>query len=883
MIIFISCLAAGYSFIKLFKDILNIHHQYIISIAIGMALHTFLLMILAALGYLQTLVIIPFIILLMIWQRKTCWSFVKYVFWNPISTKDTSPWTYVIIMILLIFTAFNLVGAIKFFPIGFDGTNLYQNITKSLIDTHLLVKGGQAYAWPLFASLGPLLFKTMAFSIFLSHVMGVLCLWAMYHLGRVFLDNRNCWIAIALFYTLPSLTFHHYVDEKVDIGFLFICLSIFILIFKYGESIKFDFSVQGKTSKRFFLILGLLLGFSMGIKYLGLLLIIGVSSMFIYQWGGVKAYLAACFFIIASLFLLNINSFGYLEITTIEKYFIIGVSILLGLLITAFYNKLFNWPKGLNVFKNISILFIAILISFMPWAIKNILESGNFSSKNILYGKTIKKNLKHDYSFLSNNNIPFKISEKHKQQALEYLGKDATSNIDEESLLKTFREIKDEKISFSNSSERKNTGKREEILRYLGYEPGLNRYISLPYDITMGTNIPNKRGMNISFLFLLFLPLLILSFKNKNIINLKNGTGVFVFVIVMLLSWNAVTYFETPLNITEYLGKYNPISDQGLTSFSSSIYFPILYLQNSVSELSRPIFNLFSKITFPYILFILISFCILIAWIAKENWAKFNQPIKLIIIFIASYGFLWWILGNGITYYALVIWMLASLLIAYYYKNIPLFISEEISPFVKKWGQIVFILFLTLNLFLHFSNNSNKWNNSKSLFLAPFIAHYSNNLVTNNKFKNSEIILTEGANIINKDLSSKVYMVSTYMNYHIKNSDTRVFKDNQLNTFDQVNKKLQNPDDFLNVLKLNGVKYIVFSLKVASIDQTPEKSLVDKALKIVKVLNNREKVKLIMTDNKVVRYNPKTQKQQTVYGLVGKTINPGSIAIFELL
>jgi len=94
---------------------------------------------------------------------------------------------------------------------------------------------------------------------------------------------------------------------------------------------------------------------------------------------------------------------------------------------------------------------------------------------------------------------------------------------------------------------------------------------------------------------------------------------------------------------------------------------------------------------------------------------------------------------------------------------------------------------------------------------------------------------------------------------------------------------LQNPDDFLRVLKLNDVKYIVFSLKVASIDQTPEQSLIDKATRIVKVLNNKERIRLIMTNNKVSRIDPKTNTESIGYGLVGKTVEQGNLAIFEIL
>ncbi len=882
--IFMCCFSIGYLFLKRFNNILNIHHKSIISIAIGMALFTFILMILAAIGYLQTMVVIPITILLLVWQRKSCWAFIKYIFWNPINTKDSSPWAYAIVMIILIFTAFNLIGAMKVFPLGYDGARLYQNITKTLIDTQMLVKGGQAYSWPLFTSLGPLLFKSMVFSIFLSHSIGILCLWAMFHLGRIFLDKLTAWIAVAIFYTLPALSFHLFVDEKVDLSFLFVGTSIVILFMKYGASIKYDFSLQGKTSRWFFSILGILLGFAMGIKYLSLLLIVGVFSIIIYQWGGIKAYLIAMFFALAGLFLLKIYSFGYLEISSIEQYSIVGVLLFLGFLILVLNYKIFNWKKGALVGKNLLIISTVLVLSFMPWAIKNAVESGNFSSKNLLYGKTTLNKFKHDYLFLSENNISFNILESHKKQVLEYLGKDKENiNLDNKTFLSHYKNSKKDKKNTITTQSKKNTGKREEILRYLGYEPGLNKYLSLPYDITMGINIPNKRGLNIGFLFLLFLPLLILSLKQKKILNLRNSIGVIAFVIVLLLSWNSVIYNETSSNIADYLNNNNPISSSGLSSFGNALYFPFLSLQNGISTLTQPVFSLFSTLSFPFILFTLIAFCFLVGWIAKDNWKKLIQPVKIIVLFILSYGLLWWILGNGITYYALFLWMLASLFIAYYHQNINLFVSEELTPFVKKWAQISFAILLAFNLLIHFSNSNNKWKYSNNIFFAPFITHYSNHLITNDNFKNSKVILTEAAKMLNKDLTTKIYKVGTYINYHIKDNQSRVYEDDQLNLFDQTSKILQNPDDFLKVLKSNGVKYIVFSLDVASIDQTPEKSLVDKATRIVKVLNNKEKIRLVMTDNKVIRYNSETKKQTTVSGLVGKTVKKGRIAIFELL
>ena len=882
--IFMCCYTAGNRLLSVFNNTLTVHHKNILSVALGMVLVTFLLFVLGTFGWLKTLVLVPFIAVLLIWQRKACWSFITYTFWKPIDTKKTSPWTFVLVMIILIFTAFNLIGAMKVFPIGYDSARLYQNLTKNILESQALIQGGQAYNWSLFTTIGPLLFKSMTFSIFTSHAVGLLCLWAMYHLGRIFLSRFSTWLALALYYTLPALSFHHFEDAKVDLGFLFICLSIFLFILKFGASIQFDFTFQNKTTRRFFILLGLLLGFAMGIKYLAILLIIGVLLIFIYQWGGAKAYLGFFLFILSTLFIFQVNSFGYLEISPKERYLIAGVSFVLGLLVLGFYFKKLNWKKEIPLAKNLFILSVVSLFTFMPWMLKNTLESNTFSIKNVFYGKSSQHNLKHDYSFLLKNNIPFTIQEKDKQQVLEYLGKkDEDFNIENSEFVTVYKDMKKAVKSDNAFSERKNTGKREEVLRYLGYEPGLNKYLSLPYDVTMGTNIPNKRGLNIGFIFLLFLPMLVLSFKKEKIVTLKNTIGVVTFILLFLISWNAVTYSETPLNINEYLTKYNPFSSSSLTSFGDTFYFPFIYIQNTISNGTQPLFSLFSKSSFPLSIFFLLGLCLLLVWIAKDNWKKFNTPVRILVVFIISYGFLWWILGNGIPYYALIIWLLGSLVIAYYFENIEDFFPQETSPFIKKWGQIVFAVFLIFNLFVHFSNKTNNWKDSKNIFFAPFMIHYSNKIIPNEELTNKKVILPIAAKVLNNNLSAKIYKVGTYMNYHIKENTSRVFEDDQLNIFDQTNRILQNPDDFLTVLKLNDVKYIVFSLKVASIDKTPEKSLVDKANRIVKVLNNKERIRLIMTDNKVSRYDPKTKKEKTGYGLVGKTVENGTMAIFEIL
>ena len=75
---------------------------------------------------------------------------------------------------------------------------------------------------------------------------------------------------------------------------------------------------------------------------------------------------------------------------------------------------------------------------------------------------------------------------------------------------------------------------REELHRYMGYEELLPKYISLPYDVVMNTNI-GTAFVDISYLYLLFLPILLLfSIKNK-FIKISMMLFMLIFLIISLM------------------------------------------------------------------------------------------------------------------------------------------------------------------------------------------------------------------------------------------------------------------------------------------------------------------------------------------------------------
>lgn len=890
LFIFSLCCIAGIKLLKPFEPILNLHHKNILGLSLGMAIITLFLFLLAALGFLINWLVIGGAILLVLWQRKAFLDFIKYIFWRPI-LENTTTWGFPLLALVSIFISLNLVGAIKVFPLGFDGAILYQNTSKLLWESQALLKGGQAYNWSLFTSIGPLLFGKMSYSIFLSHAACILCAWALYHLSRIFLSTKYAWLAIAIFFTLPAINFHSFVDEKVDLAFLFISLSILILLVKYGQHIAFNYGQSNKESLYFMSLLGFLTAYAMGVKYTAVFLVISLLCIFTYHWAGIKGFIGTLLLGIALLFLGNVNSVGYLDIDNTQRLWIIAVSGLAGLSFFAVACKNQAQLNTLAYLKNIAYFCLVFSLSFGPWLGKNLIESKSLSPKNLLYGKTEKEQLRINYSWLKDNNIPFLLLAADKKIMRQQLQEQGLNPVESNDLAfyNQWEGIRNKALKKDLKNQKKqrpkqNSSKREEIQRYLGYESGLPQYLSLPFDLTMNTNVPNKRGLDIGFLFLLFLPLLLLNFKTQAFFNLKNSLVLIALFLIFLLSWNAnIMEGGQRKNLETHLSNYVYGPSKSLSEMGREIYQPFLGLQDNLSRLTEVLFDWSSNVDFIFIPFLLLLIGLGFYQSGKDNWKQLPIALKTLTVLSLSFGFLWWILGNGITYYALIMWATLALLIVYYIEQISLFSDKKLIPFFNSWLSSILVVFLFFNLLLHFTNSSNNWKNSSNLFFSPFIKHSSESILSEETFYKKEFpIVQEVKDSLNTNHTAKIYQVGTFLKYHLSNNQQRVYVDNQLGMFDKTSKILQNPDDFLLALKLKGFEYIIFDLNIVKMDQTPEKSLVEKANKFVQVLNNQQRVRLLLTDNKVRVTDPKTKQVKEGYGLRGKLVERGTLAIFKL-
>jgi len=117
--------------------------------------------------------------------------------------------------------------------------------------------------------------------------------------------------------------------------------------------------------------------------------------------------------------------------------------------------------------------------------------------------------------------------------------------------------------------------KKEEIHRYMGYERLLPKYLSLPYDVNMNTNIKGE-FIDVGYLYLMFLPLILLTAIKNNRIRIGIGCLLFIFLVFSIptgyAAFNNVSIFELQAHLDNQLTT---------VSFSSA---PLMFLKLKLTQ-----------------------------------------------------------------------------------------------------------------------------------------------------------------------------------------------------------------------------------------------------------------------------------------------------------
>lgn len=364
----------------------------VIDLATGLAAVSLLLFGLGAVGVLHWLAVLPVFAVLLFFGRKNALGYLRRTLWQPFAFGKKFNWLGAgSAYLLLVVTALNFTAVNVPMPAGFDALTYYANLP-ALIGQHGgLVEGYQPYNWSLLMSLGHVVFGSTAVSLAISWLGGLLSLVALYVLCRSWLqlEQGNTFLLLLVFSLTPAFYIQSSAELKIDLGLLFVYLSILLLFLHYVRA----FSKGKKTAEppRWYgspvlLLMGLLTGFALGVKLTTIYFTLALVAALWYlraSWRGLLGvFLISLFLVFAA----------QLDAVTGLRQYHLGVGrlqwgvLLAGVLLLAgafFENK----KNVLDSLRSTAVYGAFLVLPFLPWMVKNYVETQRLDPQTLLNGK----------------------------------------------------------------------------------------------------------------------------------------------------------------------------------------------------------------------------------------------------------------------------------------------------------------------------------------------------------------------------------------------------------------------------------------------------------------------------------------------------------------
>ena len=354
-----------------------------LSLCIGMGLMCFIFC-MFCLGAIHQLTIIPLGVLIIapiLFFYKKSFYFLKTALLSPFRDyKKINYWGYMAFYILVISIGINFISILSPYPYGFDARNYYLNLTQLISENQGLVSGFQPYNWQLFMSSGFVILKSHELAILLSFSSYIISLIAISEFGRkVFkLDVNYRMLLMCIFTVTPAIYNQMSIDVKIDFALLFFQIVIVHQFFKYlgQENPKFSF----------LLLICILSGFALGVKFTHLYLI---ATLVIVYWSvkaGAIGLLSSSSIGIGVFLIAKIDDVGGLRQAHLGVNFVqwIVTGIGIGLLCYFFATQR---EKLLKLVRFTVLFAVFTSLPIVPWAAKNFIETKSLSPKTLLMGE----------------------------------------------------------------------------------------------------------------------------------------------------------------------------------------------------------------------------------------------------------------------------------------------------------------------------------------------------------------------------------------------------------------------------------------------------------------------------------------------------------------
>ncbi len=462
-LILLTTIATGQTILK--KLIKNIDDDSVlISIGLGLLTIDIGLFILGALNLLNIYATWALFAVLL----ATSWKSVFEIFKKIIGFKKTYETkifntNLALVLILVLTLVVNFIDNISPLARGWDGMNQYINIAKRIGEAGGLIQMGGNYYWELFMSLGETMFGWTTITLNLADLFpATITAVGLYVVARKFLSKQTSLIVTAFLYLTPMYLFHGVEDNKVDMATFAISIIAFLATYK-GL-----FSENKKEKYTYLAIAGLMAGFAFGIKITSMILILTLLTLILYRELKKTGLFAG---IISSVGLLIFTGNCYIKQDlpiSDSALGIIGLTFLLTGFITIVI-KIFK-TKKIKLLTGAIIFIACSLLAFSPWMIKNFSENRSISIQGLTFGV-------------------------HPQPVIDWQLMETEYGLDKSLCT--------------------NTGTNEELNRYLGYQSPVEKYLTLPWHLTMNDQGTSGIYIDFGWIFLALIPGLLIFIHPK--------------------------------------------------------------------------------------------------------------------------------------------------------------------------------------------------------------------------------------------------------------------------------------------------------------------------------------------------------------------------------
>ena len=363
------------------KRFFNKGNSLSLSISVGLMIMISAIFILASLKFLTMIPLAILLVFPMVIGYKRFFVGLRTILFTPFKDyKDISYWGFLVYYLTLIALAVNFLSILSPYPYGFDARNYYLNVTQLIADSGSLIPGFQPYSWQLFMSSGFILFNSHELAILISFSSFILVLVALNEFSKkiVKLNFNLRLLMICILTCTPAIYNQLSIDVKIDFALLFFQIVIVHQFFRYME--------KDKKPMSFLILLGLLSGFALTIKFTHLYLITTLVIAFWSRKGGVPALLSAASLGIAIFLIARIDDVGGLRSAHLGVYYQQWIIAFVGVALLG-YIFVIN-RKLLIKLVSFALIFGAFhLIPILPWAGKNYIDTQSLSPKTLLIGE----------------------------------------------------------------------------------------------------------------------------------------------------------------------------------------------------------------------------------------------------------------------------------------------------------------------------------------------------------------------------------------------------------------------------------------------------------------------------------------------------------------